>query len=278
MKPHTDLSARVAVIIGAARGVGLALALQAADRGMKVALADGDEYVLAAAAEQVRAKGVETIAVQGDMRDFATVGELARRTAAELGPPWLVCNNPGVSIEVNLWGVINGVQAFAPDMANRGGGHIVNIVAAELFGIRGAAPYVAATQAIVGLSEELYRELDLRRSRVGVTLVCPALVKTNITDAPDYQKATPSVMGDVPLNALPPEEIAEAIFAAMAVRRFRVSPTRELQARSGPCLSSLAMSFSPANRQLQDSANGQVGARYAEHSHAAGLAKRVTRS
>jgi short-subunit dehydrogenase len=221
MKPNTDLTGGVAVVTGAAGGVGLALALHAADQGMMVALADTDEYMLAAAVEQVRAKNVKAIAVHTDMLDFAAVRELARRSAAELGPPWLVCNNPGVSIEVNLWGVINGVQAFAPGMVERGGGHIVNIVAAQLFGIRREAPYVAAMHAMVGLSEALYRELDSMGSRVGVTLVSPPLVRTHIVGLENL-KAGPSVMRDFPLNALSPEEIAEKVFAAVATRRFLV--------------------------------------------------------
>jgi NAD(P)-dependent dehydrogenase (short-subunit alcohol dehydrogenase family) len=190
MNQNTDLTGRVAVITGAARGVGLALALHAADRGMMVALADIDAYMLAAAVEQVRAKSVKAIAVHADLFELAAVGELARRSADELGAPWLVCSNPDVSIEVNVRGIINGVQAFAPGMVRRGEGHIVNIVAAELFGIRGTAPYVAAMYAMVGLSEALYRELDSMGSRVGVTLVCPELVRTQIV-APDNQKAGP---------------------------------------------------------------------------------------
>ena len=115
-----------------------------------MAFADKDEVWLDAAVEQVRAKDVEAIAVHDDMLDFPAALELARRSAAELGQPWLVCNNPGVSLQVNLWGVIDGVQAFAPEMIERGGGHIVNIVAGALFGLRGAAPYVAA---VGGLSK-----------------------------------------------------------------------------------------------------------------------------
>jgi hypothetical protein len=73
MTSNPDLTGRVAVVTGAARGVGLALALHAADRGMMVALADIDEYMLAAAVEQVREKNVKAIAVHTDMLDFAAV-------------------------------------------------------------------------------------------------------------------------------------------------------------------------------------------------------------
>jgi NAD(P)-dependent dehydrogenase (short-subunit alcohol dehydrogenase family) len=140
-----------------------------------------------------------------------------------------------VSIEVTLWGVINGVQVFAPDMVERDGGHIVNIAAAEVFGIRGAAPDVAITHAIVGLSESLYRELDSMGSRVGVTLVCPALGNTTIARAPEYQNSVPPSMRYVPLNSLPPEEVAEQIFAAVDTRNFWFRPhTPQPNEMSGP--------------------------------------------
>jgi NAD(P)-dependent dehydrogenase (short-subunit alcohol dehydrogenase family) len=224
MRPNTDLTGKVAVITGAAGDIGSALALYAADRGMKVALADENEYLLAAALERVKAKDVGAIAVRSDTLDLAALSELARRSAAELGPPWLVCNNPGVSIEATLWGVINGVQVFAPDMVEREGGHIVNIAAAEVFGIRGAATDAAITHAIVGLSESLYRELDSMGSRVGVTLVCPALGDTTIASASKHQSSVPPSMRHVPLNYLSPEEIAEQIFAAVDARSFWFRP------------------------------------------------------
>jgi NAD(P)-dependent dehydrogenase (short-subunit alcohol dehydrogenase family) len=224
MGPRTDLTGKVAVISGAAQDIGLALALHAADRGMMVALADENEYLLAAALEKVKAKDVEAIAVHGNRLDSAALCELARRSAAELGPPWLVCNNPGVSIEVTLWGIINGVQIFAPGMVERNGGHIVNIAAAEVFGIRGAASDVAITHAIVGLSQSLYRELDSVGSRVGVTLVCPAVGKTTIASAPEFQNCVSHSMRYVPLSSLPPEEVAEQIFAAVDARSFWFCP------------------------------------------------------
>jgi NAD(P)-dependent dehydrogenase (short-subunit alcohol dehydrogenase family) len=231
MGPETDLTGRVAVITGAACEIGLALALHAADRGMMVALADDDEYLLSAALEQVRAKHVEAIAIQSDMLDFASVSEVARRSAGELGPPWLVCNSPGESLEVNLWSVINGVRVFAPDMVKRGGGHIINIAATELLGTRAAAPSVAAKHAIVGLSQALYRELDFKGSHVGVTLVCPPRVATDLTSA--TENGVPPLLHDVLLEVMLTKELAERIFAAVALRRFWV-PLTQMHDMRGP--------------------------------------------
>ena len=231
MRRQIDLTGKVAVITGAARDVGLALALHAADRGMKVALSDENEHLLAAALEQVKAKDVEAIAVHSGVLDFAALCELARRSAAELGPPWLVCNNPGVDIEVTLWGVINGVQVFTPGMVERDGGHIVNIAAAEVFGTRGAASDAAITHAIVGLSESLYRELDSRGSQVGVTLVSPAPGNTNIAGAPEYRNSGLPSMRYAPRNYLSAEGVAEQIFAAVDARSFWSGPDRRAWAR-----------------------------------------------
>jgi NAD(P)-dependent dehydrogenase (short-subunit alcohol dehydrogenase family) len=271
MGSGTDLTGKVAVITGAARDLGLALALSAADRGMMVALADANEHMLAAALEQVKTQGVEAIAVPIDVLDFAALSALARRTAAELGPPWLVCNNPGVSIEVTLWGVINGVQVFAPGMAERDAGHIVNIAAAEMFGDHCAAVDAAITHAIVGLSESLYRELDSMGSRVGVTLVCPALGNTNIAGASEYQNSDLPSTRCVALNSLPPEEMAEQIFAAVVARHFWFSA-------HPPGRASRARTDSTAKSQRQQARKRSGAARTADGHYPLRVTRHVTHS
>jgi NAD(P)-dependent dehydrogenase (short-subunit alcohol dehydrogenase family) len=246
MGSMTDLKGKVAVIIGGATGIGLA---RAAEQGMKVALADADESRLVAALAQVKAQGIEAITVTTDITDADAVRALARRTEADLGPPWLVCNNSGLShlgpdrklspahlqwrIGMNLWGVINGVQVFVPGMVERDAGHIVNIASTDLFGVPGAAACVATTHAIVGLSESLYRELDAMGSQVGVTVACPALGNTTVASATRHRAAahkagtnrpSPPLAREVPLNFLPAEEFAEQILAAVTVRRFWLFP------------------------------------------------------
>ena len=217
LKPN--LTGKVAVITGAGSELGLALALHAADRGMRVALADADPTLLAAAHEVVQSKGVATLAERIGQFDLADVQELARQTEAELGAPWLVCNTAaGATIESNLWGVTNGVQVFAPGLVTRGCGHIVNIAAEDLFGIRGAAVDIAVSDAIVGLSESLYRELDSIGSPVGVTVVCPTLVTTSLTST---CHAVPQPEAVLPL--VPTEKLADRIFAAIERHEFWVS-------------------------------------------------------
>ena len=220
MLKNLELSGKVAVITGAGSEFGLALALLAAQRGMKVALADADPTLLAAAHEIVKTTDVKTLAECTEQSDLAAIQELACRVEQELGPPWLVCNSAaGSTIESNLWSVVNGVQVFTPGMVTRGTGHIVNIAAEDLFCIRGPAVDIAIRHAIVGLSESLYREIDSRGSRVGVTVVCPSLINTSLTSI----SATPVLARESGLRLLPLEELAEQIFAAIETRQFWVS-------------------------------------------------------
>ncbi|HKS73069.1 MAG TPA: SDR family NAD(P)-dependent oxidoreductase [Terriglobales bacterium] len=194
IRRRADMTGRVAVLTGAGSDLGVALASYAAKRGMKVALADTDHRLLTAAHDKVRIRNVETLAVYMERFDLAALRELAQRTETELGPPWLVCNIAGPTVDGNLWGIINGVQVFAPGMALRGGGHIVNIASGDLFHLRGAAVDVAVSQAIVGLSESLYRELDSIQSSVGVTVVCPTLINTNLASTSRDNSSVPILL------------------------------------------------------------------------------------
>jgi NAD(P)-dependent dehydrogenase (short-subunit alcohol dehydrogenase family) len=233
-RPKVDLSGKVALITGAGSEFGLALALLAAHRGMKVALADADPVMLTAVHEIIRSKAVETLAECTEPSDLAALQQLACRIEEELGPPWLVCNSAAAStIESNLWGVVNGVQVFTPGMVMRGAGHMVNIAAEELFGIRGAAVDIAVRHAIVGLSESLYRELDSMRSQVGVTVVRPSSMDISLKGI----SSMPVLARKENMRLLPLDEIAEQIFAAIQTREFWVSshaPQMHQTTRSTP--------------------------------------------
>jgi short-subunit dehydrogenase len=181
-----------------------------------------------------------------------------------------------VSIEATLWGLINSAQVFAPDLVERDGGHIVNIATAEVFGIRGAAPDVAITQAIVGLSAALYRELDSMGSRVGVTLVCPELGKTNIVGADEHRNSVAPSMRPVRLSRLPPEELADQIFAAVDARSFWFRPQMSSRMKcAGPAGPRGPGPHSAARSQLQRPPV-QSGAYGAEENCPFDVAKHVT--
>jgi NAD(P)-dependent dehydrogenase (short-subunit alcohol dehydrogenase family) len=150
-------------------------------------------------ARGVRDLGRKAIVVRTDVSDRTSVEALADAVVGELGIPSLIFNNAGVVtfknvfemtsadwswvMGVNLGGVINGVSVFLPLMVDAGkGGHIVNTSSsAGLFGIPGLASYCASKTAVVGLSEHLRG--DLEELKIGVSVLCPGGVATNIVDA-----------------------------------------------------------------------------------------------
>lgn len=195
-----DLQGKVAVITGAASGIGLALTRRCVEAGMRVAMADIEEIRLGEEVARLKEVGAEVIGVPTDVSRSGSVGALAAETGQALGPTFLLVNNAGVGtvgppvwtltdsdwrwvLEVNLFGVINGLQAFLPGMVERGEGHVVNIAsAAGLLSPRGMAPYAVSKHGIVALSEVLHHELRAEGLGVGVTLVCPGLVATRMAD------------------------------------------------------------------------------------------------
>lgn len=229
------LEGRVAVITGSANGIGLALALEAARRGMHVALADIGEEALMEARQQVEALGVRAIAVKTDVRDIEQLRHLEREASERLGAPWLVCNNAGIAkialawetteadwrrmIDINIWGVINGLLTFVPGLRARGSGYILNTASVGgLLSMPANAAYVASKHAIVGLSETLYRELAADRAGVGLSVLCPALVRTAIAGTREVNGKQVSVL-DSP-DAMDPADVARVTFDAMLAGQF----------------------------------------------------------
>lgn len=230
------LGGKVAVVTGAASGIGLSLALKAAEYGMHVALADIGEDKLAQARQAVEALGVKAIAVKTDVSQLADVQALHDRTAAELGEPWFVANNAGITkialtwdhteadwkrmFDINVGGVVHGLMAFLPGLRARNSGHIVNTAsAAGLLTIPAASAYVASKHAVVGLSETLFRELVATQSGVGLSVLCPALVKTNILGSKPAASGGQGSAIDSS-HALEPEEVARQVFDAVLAKRF----------------------------------------------------------
>lgn len=249
-KNDLALAGKVAVITGAASGIGLALTLHAARCGMKVAMVDVEAGALDRAVAQVKSITPHVMGVITDVSSSTAMQALATQVESTFGPPWLVVNNAGVAklglgwqltdadwrwvIDVNLYGVVNGVCAFLPGLVQRNEGYLINTAsAAGLIGVPGGAPYVASKHAVVGLSESLYRELRAAGSPVGISVLCPAAVMTNIVfaernrpgqphfDAPEGMPLPPL---DEPVNVLEPSAVAEQVFSALHQHRFWILP------------------------------------------------------
>jgi NAD(P)-dependent dehydrogenase (short-subunit alcohol dehydrogenase family) len=192
---------QVAVVTGAAQGLGRALAAGLLDRGVSVVLVDTAQDRLRDTAEAFTARGGQVLPVVADVSDAAAVGELASRTLDHFGRVDVVVNNAGITagnvrplwqtdpedwrrvLAVNLLGVVHGIQAFVPHLVTAGAGHVVNI--ASLAGLIVApfgSAYCASKHAVVAISETLRAELDMLGLPIGVTVVCPAYVRTSLTE------------------------------------------------------------------------------------------------
>jgi NAD(P)-dependent dehydrogenase (short-subunit alcohol dehydrogenase family) len=194
-----DLAGRIAVVTGAGSGIGRAMARRFASEGMRVVLADVERPTLQRAADELAALGADVVAVPTDVSVEAEVRGLAEVTLEHFGDVHLVCNNAGVGsrglplaelpvrdiewvLAVNLMGVVYGIAAFLPHLRANDVGHIVNTASVNgLYHLARMGPYNASKAAVVALSETLRFELEAEGSHVGVSVLCPSFVRTNIS-------------------------------------------------------------------------------------------------
>jgi len=239
-----DFKGKVAVITGAASGIGRALALQCAAQGMKVAVADLSEKRLAALQQELGATGAQVLAVAVDVSDLASMQAFARRCVSELGPVSVLFNNAGILqvgltwthtaeewgkiLAVNLMGVVNGLTAFVPGMIEAGmPAHIVNTGSVgSLVAAPGMAQYTACKMAVRGITESLVHDLAATGADIDVSLLCPGPVATAIGDnllgiepGSDESKANAQMLAQQP-NFITPEQCAQRVFDAIRARKF----------------------------------------------------------
>lgn len=192
-----DLLHKTAVVTGAASGIGRAVATRLAHEGMNVVLADIEQIALDAVVDELTDAGYSVIGVRTDVSKWDDVQALAERAVATFEAVHIVHNNAGVVtagpieqlsiadyewvLGVDLWSVIYGVKAFLPLLEAAGEGHIVNT--ASILGLMAAphsAPYNIAKFGVVAVTETLARELALKKSAVGASVLCPGAVNTRI--------------------------------------------------------------------------------------------------
>jgi NAD(P)-dependent dehydrogenase (short-subunit alcohol dehydrogenase family) len=255
-----DFKGRVAVVTGAASGIGLATAHRLADEGADLVVADIEPGALAAAEAALAAKGVGVLAQVTDVSSADAVDGLADAAFERYGNVHVVFNNAGVAataatlrmrawegalgdwdwtLGINLMGVVHGVRAFVPRMlANGDEGHIVNT--ASMAGLMSAAnPYNVSKHGVVCLTEGIYRDLREMGSRVSASVVCPGLINTQILDAERNRSSRTDIGGtraeiqefvtafeEALRTGWPPEVVADQIVDGIRADRFYILPAQ----------------------------------------------------
>ena len=230
MKEFKD---KVAVITGAASGIGLGIARRAAKEGMKLVLADIEKGPLEKAEEEL--KETKVISVLTDVSKADNFKNLAKKAIEAFEEVHLLCNNAGVApfgvswegtlsdwkwiMDVNLWGVIHGTRTFIPIMLEQDTEcHIVNT--ASLSGLManeiGQGMYIVTKYGVVGLTEVIAKELSLLKSKIKVHTLCPGMVKTNIIDC---ERNRPDELCNDPCDAIEHPELEKI---GEAIERFRL--------------------------------------------------------
>lgn len=193
-----DVKGRVAVVTGAASGIGRGMAETFAAAGMKVVLSDIEAPALEKTTGALHADGADVHAVRTDVSKPDQVDDLAKQTLSKYGAVHVLCNNAGIMVGgstgwkssrddwqwivgVNLMGVVHGLLSFLPVMVEQDSeAHIVNTASLAGLIANGGSPYVATKFAVVGLSENVYVQLQREGLKPRVSVLCPGFVDTNI--------------------------------------------------------------------------------------------------
>lgn len=252
-----EFEGRVAVVTGAASGIGLALAERFAEARMHVVMADIQEDALERAVRKLEERQTRVIGAVCNTMLKESVQALAERAIAEFGKVHVLCNNAGVAatrgamgtgiweiptadwewvMGVNFYGVLYGLQTFVPHMLAHGEpGHIVNT--ASLAGLLpGGGTYGVSKHGVLSLTETLYNDLKARNAAIGASVLCPGLVNTQIFDAERnrpaaLQSGAPATsnemlaMGRAMLaQGKDPAEIARIVFESIEQERLYILP------------------------------------------------------
>lgn len=242
---------KVAVITGAASGIGLALAKACLTDGMNVVMADIAEQALRDQTTHLRAVSkTEILSVVCDVAKRDDVLQLAEQTFGHFNRVDLLINNAGVSghlaplwelshqhichvLDVNLYGVLHGVQVFLPLMFEQNHrSQIVNM--ASFYGLCSGsqmAAYAMSKHAIVAMSESLYFDLQRLQKPVDISVVCPSFANTQllVNSAPKHQDNLHTMVSDLIERSRPAEDVANFILHKIKTKTFYILPDKEVK-------------------------------------------------
>ena len=242
-----NVAGKVAFITGGASGMGLGMARAFAKAGMKVMIGDIEAGPAQKAVAELKAKGFDAACVQVDVGKRESVQAAADQTIKTFGKVHVLCNNAGVAVggysetcnmrnwnwvvDVNLWGVVHGLQAFVPRILEQDeGGHVVSTASmAGMVGLRGAGPYNATKFAVVGMMETF--AADHRKHNIDASVLCPGIVATNIgssgrnrpeeyggTVAPSDKDNTAAMLA----QGLDPDIVGDLVLEAIRENQFYI--------------------------------------------------------
>jgi NAD(P)-dependent dehydrogenase (short-subunit alcohol dehydrogenase family) len=233
------LKDRVAVVTGAAGGIGRAVSIELARNGCALAVSDVNEGGLAETTAAIRALGARVCSHTVNVADKERMRKYADEVAAEHGAVHILVNNAGVSIGgrfeehtiedwewimgVNFWGLIYGCKFFIPHLRRAGEGHIVNM--SSMFGLAGTplqSGYSTTKFAIRGLSETLW--IELKHLNIGVTVVIPCGIRTEIANSMRFKnnEMIPFTLDTINNSPITPEDVARKIVQAILKNKIRI--------------------------------------------------------
>ena len=243
------------VITGGASGIGKALAFRFGKEGHDIIIGDVEEAALEIAISELRSEEILATGIVVDVSDLDSVRSFRVHIFSEFSPPYILCLNAGVGaggsisessvldwewvLGVNLWGVIYGLNTFLPFMEDNNNGHIIitSSIAGHL-SYPNMGVYNASKHAVLSIAETLCYELQEKGIEVGVSVLCPGLVKTNILDSernrpeiltsnvslnePDDQDTRKEAVREIYNLALDPDSVADLVFKAVESKQFYI--------------------------------------------------------